>query len=83
MPDLTPADLAREAEAEAAVFAQAGNIDKLLTMLRGTDPLKDNLADNEEVQVGCFCRNVREAMDDDGGFLGTISLKHDSKAEDR
>jgi signal transducing adaptor molecule len=51
MPDLTPAEIAREAEAEAAVFAQAGNIDKLLTMLRGIDPLKDNLADNEEIQV--------------------------------
>lgn len=34
------------------MFAEAANIDKLLTMLRGLDPAKDNLADNEEIQVG-------------------------------
>jgi signal transducing adaptor molecule len=51
MPEPTSADLAREAEAEAAVFAQAANIDKLLTMLRNFDINKDNLADNEEIQV--------------------------------
>jgi len=51
MPEPTSADLAREAEAEAAVFAQAANIDKLLTMLRNFDLNKDNLADNEEIQV--------------------------------
>ncbi|EJD48216.1 hypothetical protein AURDEDRAFT_144151 [Auricularia subglabra TFB-10046 SS5] len=50
LPDPTPAELAREAEQEAAVFAQAANIDKLLTMLRSFDPAKDNLADNEEIQ---------------------------------
>lgn len=36
---------------EAAVFAQAANIDRLLSMLRKIDPAKDNLADNEEIQV--------------------------------
>lgn len=33
------------------MFAQAASIDKLITMLRGLDPAKDNLADNEEIQV--------------------------------
>jgi hypothetical protein len=51
LPDLTPEDLAREAEQEAAIFSQAANIDKLINMLRGLDPAKDNLADNEEIQV--------------------------------
>ncbi|KAF8511802.1 hypothetical protein BU17DRAFT_54359 [Hysterangium stoloniferum] len=50
LPDLTPEDLAREAEQEASIFAQAANIDKLISMLRGLDPAKDNLADNEEIQ---------------------------------
>ena len=51
MPEPTAAELAKEAEQEAAVFAQAINVDKLLTMLRNLDPAKDNLADNEEIQV--------------------------------
>lgn len=51
LPDPTPEEIAKEAEQEAAVFAQAANIDKLLTMLRGLDPDRDNLADNEEIQV--------------------------------
>jgi len=42
--------LAAEAQQEAAVFAQAGNVDQLLSMLRSLDPAKDNLADNEEIQ---------------------------------
>ena len=43
--------MAKEAEQEAAVFAQATNVDRLLQMLRQMDPAKDNLADNEEIQV--------------------------------
>ncbi|KAG6899047.1 hypothetical protein C0993_001399 [Termitomyces sp. T159_Od127] len=50
LPDPTPAELAKEAEQEAAVFAQAVNVEKLLNMLRALDPTKDNLADNEEIQ---------------------------------
>lgn len=50
MPEPTAAELGREAEQEAAVFAQAVNVEKLLTMLRQLDPAKDNLADNEEIQ---------------------------------
>jgi signal transducing adaptor molecule len=43
----------KEAEQEAAVFAQTMNIEKLLNMLpvRALDPAKDNLADDEEIQV--------------------------------
>lgn len=51
MPEPTAAELAKEAEQEAAVFSQAVNVEKLLNMLRALDPAKDNLADNEEIQV--------------------------------
>ncbi|KIJ65246.1 hypothetical protein HYDPIDRAFT_89233 [Hydnomerulius pinastri MD-312] len=50
LPEPTAAELAREAEQEAAVFAQAANVDRLLTMLRTMDTSQDNLADNEEIQ---------------------------------
>jgi len=51
LPDPTPADLQREAEMEAKIFAQANNIDRLLSKLRGLDPARDNLAEDEELQV--------------------------------
>ncbi|KAI8985676.1 hypothetical protein BD414DRAFT_488872 [Trametes punicea] len=50
LPEPTAAEIAREAEQEAAVFAQAANVDRLLMMLRNMDPARDNLADNEEIQ---------------------------------
>jgi signal transducing adaptor molecule len=50
LPEPTASELAKEAKQEAEVFAQAVNVDKLLTMLRALDPAKDNLADNEEIQ---------------------------------
>ncbi|KAL1689439.1 hypothetical protein GGG16DRAFT_126443 [Schizophyllum commune] len=50
LPEPSAAELAREAEAEAAVFAQAVNVDRLLNMLKSLDPARDNLADNEEIQ---------------------------------
>lgn len=50
LPEPTAAELAREAEQEAAVFAQAANVDRLLTMLRSLDASRENLADNEEIQ---------------------------------
>ncbi|ESK87916.1 class e vacuolar protein-sorting machinery protein hse1 [Moniliophthora roreri MCA 2997] len=50
LPEPTKEELAREAEQEAEVFAQAVNVERLLTMLRALDPTKDNLADNEEIQ---------------------------------
>ena len=52
MPEPSATELAKEAEQEAAVFAQAMNVEKLLNMLRDLDPAKDNLADDEEIQVG-------------------------------
>lgn len=55
LPEPTAAEIAREAEQEAAVFSQAANVDRLLTMLRNMDPARDNLADNEEIQV---CLNL-------------------------
>lgn len=59
MPEPTPAELAREAEQEAAVFSKAADVDKLLNMLKEMDPGKDNLADNEEIQV-CASQCDRE-----------------------
>ena len=50
LPEPTASELAAEAQAESNVFAQAANIDRLLSMLRQIDPAKDNLADNEEIQ---------------------------------
>jgi signal transducing adaptor molecule len=50
LPDPTPADVQREAELEARIFAQANNIDRLLSKLRGLDPARDNLAEDEELQ---------------------------------
>jgi signal transducing adaptor molecule len=50
LPDPTPADVQREAELEARIFAQANNIDRLLSKLRGLDPTRDNLAEDEELQ---------------------------------
>lgn len=61
MPELTPAELAREAEQEAAVFSQAADVDRLLHMLKEIDPASDNLADNEEIQV---CTSERGQGDD-------------------
>ena len=52
MPEPSASELAKEAEQEASVFAQAMNVEKLLNMLRALDPAKDNLADDEEIQVG-------------------------------
>jgi signal transducing adaptor molecule len=51
LPEPTGAQLAQEAQQEAAVFSQAANVDKLLTLLREFDGGKDNLADNEDIQV--------------------------------
>ncbi|KAL4066094.1 hypothetical protein V8B97DRAFT_1864822 [Scleroderma yunnanense] len=50
LPEPTAAELAREAEQEAAIFAQAANVDQLLVLLRGLDSTGERLADNEEIQ---------------------------------
>jgi len=49
MPEPSATELAKEAEQEAAVFAL--NVEKLLNTLRALNPAKDNLADDEEMQV--------------------------------
>lgn len=54
LPDRTPDDIQREAELEARIFAQATNIDKLLSKLRGLDASTDNLAEDDELQVSDF-----------------------------
>lgn len=51
LPEPTATELAREAEQEAAVFSQAANVDRLLTMLRAIDASGEHLADNEDIQV--------------------------------
>ncbi len=64
LPEPTAAEIAREVEQEAAVFSQAANVDRLLMMLRNMDPAKDNLADDEEIQVcapGCSDSSVISA----------------------
>jgi signal transducing adaptor molecule len=71
MPDPTPAELAREVEAETAVFGQAANIDKLLNMLKTFDIQKDNLADNDEIQVHNLFKLKRNDIE---VSLGTISV---------
>ena len=55
IPEPTPEEITREAQQEALIFSQAAAIDQLLEMLKKVDPVKDNLADNEEIQVHCFC----------------------------
>lgn len=49
IPDPSPETLAKEAEMEAAVFAQAFEIDQLLQMMKSLDAKRDNLADNDEL----------------------------------
>ncbi|KAL6306195.1 hypothetical protein BKA93DRAFT_729873 [Sparassis latifolia] len=62
LPEPTAAEIAREAEQEAAVFNQAANVDRLLTLLREMDPVKDNLADNEEIQALSLQELYRSCM---------------------
>lgn len=50
IPEPTPEEITREAQQEAHIFSQAAAIDQLLEMLKKVDPVKDNLADNEEIQ---------------------------------
>ena len=59
MPEPTASELAKEAEQEASVFSQAEDAERLLSSLRNLDPDKDNLADNEEIQVGMRLFRVR------------------------
>jgi len=51
LPEPTAADIARDAEMEAAIFAEGRNIDHLLEMLAGLDPTRDSVTENETIQV--------------------------------
>jgi signal transducing adaptor molecule len=51
VPEQTQEEIIKEAKQEAQIFAQATAIDQLLERLKNVDPLKDNLADDEEIQV--------------------------------
>jgi hypothetical protein len=82
MPEPTAAELAKEAEQEAAVFAQAVNVEKLLNMLRALDPAKDNLADNEEIQVWNLHLLTLSLCYQRFDFLGTLSIEYGSAAQD-
>jgi len=84
MPEPTAAELAKEAEQEAAVFSQAVNVEKLLNMLRALDPAKDNLADNEEIQVRIlaivFIISVWPLIT---ALIGIVSIKYGFASKDR
>lgn len=51
IPDPTPESIAREAEMEAQVFAQAGNIDRLLAMLSAADAQGSTISDDDDLMV--------------------------------
>jgi hypothetical protein len=74
MPEPTATELAKEAEQEAAVFAQAVNVEKLLNMLRAFDPNKDNLADDEEIQVSWLFG--LSLITPDSRPVGIVPIKH-------
>ena len=82
MPEPTASELAKEAEREAAVFAQAVNVEKLLNMLRAMDPAKDNLADNEEIQVGYHNTAIFNQLTIMFVSTGTLSIQHGAAAKD-
>ena len=81
LPEPTAAEIAREAEQEAAVFAQAANVDRLLMMLRNMDPAKDNLADNEEIQV-CTSDPPMRMHDTYPICTGIVPVLHDIAPQD-
>jgi hypothetical protein len=52
IPDPTPESIARDAEVEAQVFAQAGNVDRLLAMLSAADAQGSSISDDDDLMVG-------------------------------
>jgi signal transducing adaptor molecule len=82
LPEPTASQLAKEAEQEAAVFAQAANVDKLLTMLREFDPAKDNLADNEDIQASNKEYFFASLLCQQNPITGTISKQHGPSSTD-
>lgn len=85
LPDPTPADIQREAELEARIFAQANDIDRLLSKLRGLDPARDNLAEDEELQVSRRSEVDEPRPADSHPILvaGALSVLFDHASQDR
>lgn len=58
IPDPTPESIARDAEMEAQVFAQAGNVDRLLSMLSAADAQGSSISEDDDLMVclllGCL-----------------------------
>ncbi|RIA98461.1 hypothetical protein C1645_749931 [Glomus cerebriforme] len=50
LPEPTAADIAREAEMEAAIFAEGRNIDHLLELLAGLETTRDSVTENDTIQ---------------------------------
>ena len=68
--------MAKEVKQEAAVFAMnvEKNVEKLLNMPRALDPVKDNVADDEEIQIGtiifsCSLYVIKKMLDLLGALL--------------
>lgn len=63
IPDPTPESIARDAETEAQVFAQAGNVDRLLALLSAADAQGSSISEDDELMVRttCFSRLVLQA----------------------
>lgn len=51
IPDPTPESIARDAEMEAQVFAQAGNVDRLLAMLSAADAQGSSISEDDDLMV--------------------------------
>ena len=80
MPEPSTTELEKEADQEAAVFAQAMNVEKLLNKLKALDPAKDSLADDEEIQVWIIIFSCSLLLMFD--FLGTLSFLYGSSDGD-
>jgi len=78
MPEPTASEIAKDAEQEAGVFSQAANVDRLLTMLKSLDAAKENIADDEEIQVRISCSVDEHEFN---SLVGTLSVLHDLAAQ--
>jgi signal transducing adaptor molecule len=79
MPELSATELAKEAEQEAAVFAQAMNVEKLLNMLRALDLRRITLLMTKKYRLGSSSSRALSMllMLD---FLGALSIVYGSPA---
>ena len=82
MAEPTAAELAKEAEKEAAVFSQAVDVDRLLTLLKAMDPSKDNLADNEEIQVRSRQLSLFYSIADFHSPVGIVQILYGFETKD-